>query len=86
MTLYVTVPVEVMEQDRQTLLTAVALIAQELIDSSSSSESDNEELEILQRNVNQRRKVPRIQNYMETIVPMLTNQQFKAHFRYQLAM
>lgn len=68
-----------MEQNRQNLLTAVALITQELIDSSSSSESDNEELE---RNIIQRRKVPRMENYVETIVPMLTNHEFKAHFTY----
>lgn len=70
-----------MEQDRKNLLTAVALIVRELIDSSSSSESDNEEFEIIER-LNQRRNMPRLQNYVERILPALTNQEFKAHFWY----
>lgn len=76
-----------MEQNRKRiLLFAVAGIVQELID--SSSESDDEDLQIIERNINirknVRRRVPRIENYVEEIVAALTEEEFKAHFRYLL--
>jgi hypothetical protein len=72
----------IMEPNRKNLFTAIVLIVQELIDSSSSSsESDYEECLIVEK-INQRRNVPRVQNYVEKIVPALTDQDFKAHFRY----
>lgn len=70
-----------MEQDRKSVLLATAVfIVRELID--SSSESDDEELEITGRNINPRRNVARIENYTEDIILALTPQEFKAHFRY----
>ncbi|XP_018406610.1 PREDICTED: putative nuclease HARBI1 [Cyphomyrmex costatus] len=54
---------------------------QELIDSSSSDKSEDEELKILERYKNPRRHVKRIENYVEEIIPGLTKEEFKAHFR-----
>lgn len=50
----------------------------------SSSDSDEEEVAMLQNIVNKRRKIARVENYVEIIVPALTIEDFKAHFRYQL--
>ncbi|KMQ86345.1 nuclease harbi1, partial [Lasius niger] len=47
----------------------------------SSSDSDEEEFSIVENMFKKRRKVHRITNYVETILPMLTNLEFKAHFR-----
>lgn len=70
-----------MENNRKRkILTVLALILQE-INESSSSESDDEELDMLERMVNKRRKVSRVRNYVEEIVPALTDEEFKAHFR-----
>ncbi|XP_043276044.1 putative nuclease HARBI1 [Venturia canescens] len=46
----------------------------------SSSESDDAEQIIVQR-LKKRRKVCRVENYVEQVVPGLTTQEFKAHFR-----
>jgi hypothetical protein len=74
-------------ENREKILLTVALTVQELIDS-SSSESDDELLKYLERNINSnpRRRVQRIDNYVEEIVPLLTKEEFKAHFRYYLLM
>lgn len=72
-----------MEANRRDLVTIIALQIRELVDT-SSSDSDNDELEILEKMLNKRRKVSRVQNYIEIVVPELTSQDFKAHFRYQL--
>lgn len=70
-----------MENNRKRkILTVLALILQET-NESSSSESDDEELDMLERMVNKRRKVSRVRNYVEEIVPALTDEEFKAHFR-----
>lgn len=70
-----------MENNRKRkILTVLALILQE-INESSSSESDDEELDMLERMVNKRRKVSRVRNYVEKIVPALTDEEFKVHFR-----
>lgn len=71
-----------MEQNKNVLLSAEVLIVQDLID--SSSESDDEDVKIIQRSINIRRHVPRIQNYVEEIVAAFTEEEFKAHFRYYL--
>lgn len=75
-----------MEGTDNIMLTAVAYITQELIDTSESSESDDEELVILEKEVgkNQKREVPRVLNYVELTVPAFTDEQFKVHFRYYL--
>ncbi|XP_024882531.1 protein ANTAGONIST OF LIKE HETEROCHROMATIN PROTEIN 1-like isoform X1 [Temnothorax curvispinosus] len=69
-----------MEANRRDLVTIIALQIRELVET-SSSDSDNDELEILEKMLNKRRKVSRVQNYVETVVPGLTSQDFKAHFR-----
>jgi len=51
---------------RNVILTGIALIVRKLLDS-PSSESDDKELQI-----NKRRKVSRVQNYVEEILPALT--------------
>ncbi|XP_024872535.1 uncharacterized protein LOC112455066, partial [Temnothorax curvispinosus] len=67
-----------MQQDRKKIVvTAVSLIVQEL--EFSSSESDDEELQLIGRNP--RRTVTRIENYVEELIPKLTKKEFKAHFR-----
>jgi len=71
-----------MEQDKRVLLTSVTLILQELLD--SSSDSDGEELQIIKHCINVRRHVPRVENYVQGIVAALTENEFKAHFRYYL--
>ena len=50
----------------------------------SSSDSNEEEFSIVENMFKKRMKVHRITNYVETILPMLTNLEFKAHFRYYL--
>lgn len=72
-----------MEQDRKKIvLTAVSLIVQEF--EFSSSESDDEELQLIGRNP--RRTVQRIENYVEELIPTLIKKEFKTHFRYTLLM
>ena len=75
-----------MENCEKVLLTVI-LTVWELIDS-SSSESNDELLKYLERNRNSnpRKRVQRIENYVEEIVPLLTKEEFKAHFRYYLLM
>lgn len=68
-----------MEQDCKKLLLNSVLAVRELIDS-SSSDSDDEEFKIIRRNP--RRKVPRIENYVEDVISASTKEEFKAHFRY----
>lgn len=47
-----------------------------LADVASSSDSENENFVILENILRERRKIYRIPNYVETIVPALTNQDF----------
>lgn len=70
------------ENRKDIILTAVASIVRELIDTSSSSSESDEELEIVQRYTRKREHVPRVENYVEITVPAFTDEQFKAHFRY----
>jgi len=73
-------------ENRKESITILALYIRELI-CSSSSDDDIEKFIILKnkdKRINKKRKVPRIRNYVETIVPELTSQDFKAHFRYYL--
>lgn len=74
------------EQDmNREILTIAVVIMREIIDSdSSSSKSDDEELEIIKDCMNLRRHVPRITNYVSHVIPNLTKEEFKAHFRYDL--
>lgn len=52
------------EQVNREILTIAVVILREIIDSdSSSSESDDEDLEIIKDRINLRRHVPRITNY-----------------------
>jgi len=75
----------VMENQKESI-TILAFYIWELI-CSSSSDNDIEELIILKnkdKRINKKSKVSRIRNYVETIVPELTSQDFKVHFRYYL--
>lgn len=50
--------------------------------SASSSDSDTEELlNIIINNNKNNRKVPKIKNYLERVVALYTDIEFKSHFR-----
>lgn len=70
-----------MELNRRKLIAVLILEIQELANS-SSSDSDDGEIAALQCVSNKRRKVMRVHNYVGIVVPALTRQDFKAHFRY----
>lgn len=65
-----------MEQNLKRIV--VGLILRELIDS-SSSDSDDEDLQLIGRNP--RRHIPKIENYVEGLITRLTKKEFQAHFR-----
>lgn len=73
-----------MEEDYKIIISSAMLILlQEVME--SSSESESEEVEIIQRFINmqpRRYYLPRIENYVDTVVAALTARDFKAHFRY----
>lgn len=53
-----------------------------IIFSSSSEESDDDsEMLELAVCVTDRKEVPRLENYMENVVPLFDDGQFKSHFR-----
>lgn len=55
----------------------------EIISSSSSSESEQDLINIIEENDDrQRRKIPRIQNFIETVVYEYNETEFQANFRY----
>ncbi|KAJ1526584.1 hypothetical protein ONE63_008170 [Megalurothrips usitatus] len=72
---------------RQQLLIGVNLILREIINMDSDSSSSDEELDVLERflpdllRVRRRRKVPRLENYVEEVMPRWTDIDFKSHFR-----
>ncbi|KAJ1528142.1 hypothetical protein ONE63_008056 [Megalurothrips usitatus] len=72
---------------RQQLLIGVNLILREIINMDSYSSSSDEELDVLERflpdllRVRRRRKVPRLENYVEEVMPRWTDSDFKSHFR-----
>ncbi|XP_071632125.1 uncharacterized protein [Temnothorax longispinosus] len=70
-----------MEANREQFLLLLALQIREQIADVSSSDSDNEEFAMLETVLRTRRKIPRVPYYVETIVPTMTNQDFKSHFR-----
>lgn len=71
------------EENRRGIILAVACTAvRELLDTSSSSSDSDEEIEIIKKYVRKRKRVPQVENYVEVTVAALTDQQFKAHFRY----
>lgn len=55
----------------------------EILFSSSSDESEDEsnEYEYVTQLVITKNVVPRLKNYVETIIPQFSDRQFKAHFR-----
>lgn len=63
------------------ILDGIATILAELIDLTSSSESEEDELEYVLHAMKERKKLPRLKNYVENIVPAYNDQQFKLHFR-----
>lgn len=69
---------------RTAILHGIATVLMDLIDFSSSSEnedSEDEEVEYVMQLMEKRKKLPRLENYVENIVPAYSNQQFKSHFR-----
>ncbi|KAK3933187.1 Putative nuclease [Frankliniella fusca] len=73
--------------NRQRALVGINLILRHLIEDESESSSSDEELDILERflpdalPVRRRRKVPRLENYVEEVMPLWTDSDFKSHFR-----
>ncbi|KAK3926698.1 Protein ANTAGONIST OF LIKE HETEROCHROMATIN PROTEIN 1 [Frankliniella fusca] len=73
--------------NRQRALVGINLILRHLIEDESESSSSDEELDILERflpdalRVRRRRKVPRLENYVEEVMPLWTDNDFKSHFR-----
>lgn len=63
-----------------TIINGIITILRELVDF-SSSESDDDEAEYAMHVAERRKKLPRLENYVENIVPAYDNQQFKSHFR-----
>jgi len=56
------------------------LVLKELIESSSSSDSE-EDLDALTNIETYRRKIPRLKNYVEEVVLRWRDDEFKSHFR-----
>ncbi|KAJ8914251.1 hypothetical protein NQ315_003616 [Exocentrus adspersus] len=73
-----------MVEDMRNILNVVAMglqLMNEVINSSSSSEnSENEEFEAL-HGLGRKTVIPRVENYVEHVIPALSNQEFKSHFR-----
>jgi len=69
--------------DKRNLLVLAIQQVGDIIFSSSSEESDDDsqilELAIC---VTDKKAVPRMQNYVETVIPLFDDGQFKSHFRY----
>ncbi|XP_011860033.1 PREDICTED: putative nuclease HARBI1 isoform X2 [Vollenhovia emeryi] len=67
---------------RIAILNGITMILMELLDfSSSESEEEEEELEHVLHIVEKRKKLPRLENYVENVVPAYSDLQFKSHFR-----
>jgi len=69
--------------DKRNLLVLAIQQVGDIIFSSSSEESDDDS-QILELAVcvTDRKEVPRMQNYVETVIPLFDDGQFKSHFRY----
>lgn len=57
------------------------IVINEIFTSSSSSESSDEALDIFNDNYHRRRRIPRLQNYVENIVVRYNDVEFKENFR-----
>ncbi|KMQ83191.1 nuclease harbi1 [Lasius niger] len=64
---------------RIAILRGITTILTDFIDSTLSSESEDEIEYIM--HTNRREKLPRLENYVENIVPVYSDQKFKSHFR-----
>ena len=62
------------------ILIAIAIISMELMDDSSSSSESDDELELMNA-MKRKKKLPKLKNFVEDIVPMYDDQGFKSHFR-----
>lgn len=62
------------------ILNGITVILMQVIDFTSSSESEDE-LEYVMDVIGRREKLPKLENYVENIVPTYSDQQFKSHFR-----
>lgn len=71
-----------MVDDRRDVLTVGLQKMNQILDSSSSS--SQEELQALEclDGLNRRMVIPRLENYVEQVLPALSGQEFKSHFRY----
>lgn len=67
--------------NRDISLNIIAIISREFADFFSSSDSDDDDLAALEHRIAQKQSIPRLENYVERIVPILNNYQFKSHFR-----
>lgn len=62
------------------ILNGIIVILTEFIDCTSSSESEEDEQYVMHL-MGRKKKLPRLENYVENIVPAYSDQQFKPHFR-----
>lgn len=68
--------------NRRRAINFLALIVKDLIESSSSSSDSEEELDALYNlKIARWRKVPRLKNYVEEVIPRWRNKEFQSHFR-----
>lgn len=63
------------------ILRGIATILMDLLDNTSSSEEDEDELDCVMHVMEKSKKLPRLENYVENIVPTYSDKQFKLHFR-----
>lgn len=52
--------------------------------SSEESEDDCDSFEYTAQFLLTKNEIPRLQNYVEIVVPKFNNRQFKSHFRYEI--
>lgn len=63
------------------ILRGIATILMDFLDNTTSSEEDEDEVECVMHVMEKPKKLPRLENYVENIVPTYSDKQFKLHFR-----
>lgn len=66
--------------DRELVIMAIQQCC-DIIFSSSSDDSEDDSYEYVAQCLETKTAIPRLQNYVETIVPQFNDGQFKSHFR-----
>jgi len=66
---------------RELFVLAIQQVGNIIFSSSSEESDDDSEMLELAVCVIDRKEVPRLENYVETVVPLFDDEQFKSHFR-----